>query len=146
MVSIRILHGIAASILFSWLFSNAASAGTTDYACTIINAYQLAEIGTVEISPEYAKGKSAPRLSFTISRETGAVTGKSSDLDTTKAKSTFVVQQGNDENSFIAVADFGLSKSGTHAYRIIKIAEYTKGSEKPFVAMRDLDIVAGTCK
>lgn len=146
MISIRIIRGIAASMLFSWLLSHAVSAGATDYDCTITHAYQLTESGTVDISPEYAKGKSVPRKSFAISRETGAVVGKTSDLDTAKAQSTFVVQQGSDENSFIAVADFGVSKSGTHAYRIVKIAEYIKGSEKPFVAMRDLDIVSGTCK
>jgi hypothetical protein len=146
MTSIRILQGLAAHLLVSWLFANAVSAGTTDYACTITHAYQLAEIGTLETSPEYAKGKTAPRQSFAISRETGAVAGKSSDLDTALAKSTTVVHRGDNENSFVAVADFGLSKSGTHAYRVIKIAEYIKGSEKPFVAIRDLDIVSGTCK
>jgi hypothetical protein len=72
--------------------------------------------------------------------------GKSSDLDTSLARSTTVIHRGSDENSFVAVADFGTSKSGTHAYRIIKVEEHSKGAGKPFVAMRDLDIVTGICK
>jgi hypothetical protein len=46
----------------------------------------------------------------------------------------------------VAVADFGETQSGTRAYRVIRIEEYKKGAEKPFVAMRDLDIVTGTCR
>ena len=146
MISIRTIPLIFTALFLSWLHSGAVSAGTTDYTCAITQAYQLKEIGALATSPEYEKGKSIPRQSFTISRETGAITGKSSDLDTALAKSTLVIHKGSDENSFIAVADFGLSKSGTHAYRVIKIEEYIKGSAKPFVAMRDLDVVTGTCK
>lgn len=146
MISIRTIPLIFTALFLSWLLSGDVSAGTAEYTCAITQAYQLKEIGALATSPEYEKGKSIPRQSFTISRETGAITGKSSDLDTALAKSTLVVHQGSDENSFIAVADFGPSKSGTHAYRVIKIEEYIKGSSKPFVAMRDLDVVTGTCK
>ena len=126
MISIRTIPLVFTSLFLSCLLSGAVSAGTTDYTCAITQAYQLKEIGALATSPEYEKGKSIPRQSFTISRETGAITGKSSDLDTALAKSTLVIHKGSDENSFIAVADFGLSKSGTHAYRVIKIEEYIK--------------------
>ena len=132
--------------IFSVSSLSTSAAGTTEYSCTITHAYQLKEIGLLDSSPEYAKEKTGPRQSFTISRETGAITGKASELDTALAKSTLVIHKGSDENSFVAIADFGVSKSGTHAYRVVKIEEHKKGSEKPFVALRDLDVVTGLCR
>lgn len=146
MISIRISQLFLVPTFFSWFLSCAASAGVTDYTCTITQVYQLKEIGTLEKSPEPEKEKNVAKHQFTISRETGAITGKSSELDTALAKSTLVIHKGSDENSFVAVADFGAAKSGTRAYRVVKIEEYKKGANKPFVAMRDLDIVTGSCR
>jgi len=146
MRSIRCRQLALAAIGVSWLLSGPAAAGVTEYACTITHVYQLKEIGTLETSLASGKEKTETRYPFVISRETGAITGKSSELDTALAKSTLVIHRGSDESAFVAVADFGATTSGTHAYRVIKIEEYKKGSEKPFVAMRDLDIVTGTCK
>jgi hypothetical protein len=146
MISIRISQLFLAATFFSWFLGCAASAGVTDYTCTITQVYQLKEIGTLETPSEPGKETNVAKHQFTISRETGAVTGKSSELDTTLAKSTLVIHRGSDENSFVAVADFGAAKSGTRAYRVVKVEEYKKGANKPFVAMRDLDIVTGSCK
>ena len=146
MISIRISQLFLAATFFSWFLGCAASAGVTDYTCTITQVYQLKEIGTLETPSEPGKEKIVAKHQFTISRETGAVTGKSSELDTALAKSTLVIHRGSDENSFVAVADFGAAKSGTRAYRVVKVEEYKKGADKPFVAMRDLDIVTGSCR
>jgi hypothetical protein len=146
MISIRIGRLVLASTFLSWSLGCTASAGVTDYTCTITQVYQLKEIGTLETPPEPGRDKNVVRHQFTISRETGAITGKSSELDTALAKSTLVIHRGSDENSFVAVADFGATKSGTHAYRVVKVEEYKKGADKPFVAMRDLDIVTGSCR
>lgn len=146
MISIRVSQFFLAATFFSCFLGCTAFAGVTDYTCTITQVYQLKEIGTLETSPEPGKEKNVAKHQFTISRETGAVTGKSSELDTALAKSTLVIHRGSDENSFVAVADFGATKSGTRAYRVVKVEEYKKGANKPFVAMRDLDIVTGSCR
>jgi hypothetical protein len=146
MISIHIRQIVLASTFLSCFLGCTASADVTDYTCTIAQVYQLKEIGTLETPLESGKKKNVANHQFTISRETGAITGKSSELDTALAKSTFVVHRGSSENSFVAVADFGATKSGTHAYRVVKVEEYRKGADKPFVAMRDLDIVTGSCK
>lgn len=121
-------------------------AGTAEYTCTVTQTYQLKEIGELEAPSEENREKIRPRPTFTISRETGAIVGKESELDTRQARATVVIHRGSKESSFVAVADFGETKSGTRAYRVIRIEEYRKGSEKPFVAMRDLDIATGTCR
>jgi hypothetical protein len=146
MISIRISQLVLVPTFLPWFLGCTVSAGVTDYTCTITQVYQLKEIGTLETSPESGRDKNVAKHQFTISRETGAITGKSSELDTALAKSTFVVHKGSGENSFVAVADFGAAKSGTRAYRVVKIEEYKKGDDKPFVAMRDLDIVTGSCR
>ena len=129
------------------LFSGTTvGAGTAEYTCTITQTYQLKEIGELEAPSEENREKIRPRPTFTISRETGMIVGKESELDTRLAKATVVIHKGSKESSFVAVADFGETQSGTRAYRVIRIEEYKKGSEKPFVAMRDLDIATGTCR
>ena len=133
------------AVLFLY-FSGAACAGERDYTCSVRHVYRLQEIGSLETSPDSEMEKRMKRTSFTISRETGAIVGKSSNLDTSLAKSTLVIHRGSEENSFEAVADFGAFKSGTHPYQVIKVKEYQKGSEKPFVAMGDMEIITGTCK
>jgi hypothetical protein len=144
MIQIRLkLIALAATSL---LLTGTAMAGDLHYTCKITQVYHLKEIGTLETAPESITDKDVKQDSFTISRETGAITGKTSELDTKSAQSTVVIHRGSEDSSFVAVADFGLSKSGTHAYRVIKVEEYRKGSEKPFVAMGDLTIVSGTCK
>lgn len=135
-----------AIIAFFLFFTGPALAGDLDYTCKISQVYHLKEIGELETALESITDKDVKRESFTISRETGAIVGKTSELDTKSAKSTTVIHRGSEDSSFVAVADFGLSKSGTHAYRVIKVEEYRKGTGKPFVAMGDLTIVSGTCK
>jgi hypothetical protein len=128
------------------VFGTTGYAGTSEYTCTITQTYQLKEIGELEAPSEENREKVRPRHTFTISRESGMIVGKESELDTRLAKATVVIHKGSKESSFVAVADFGETQSGTRAYRVIRIEEYKKGSDKPFVAMRDLDIVTGTCR
>ena len=136
---------VALAVLF-WCLSTAAVAGELAYTCTVHHVYQLKENGSLETSPDSEQEKQMRKNPFTISRETGAIVGKSSNLDTSLAKSTRVIRQGSAENSFEAVADFGDLQSGTHPYRVIKVEAYRKWSEKPFVAMADMEIVTGICK
>lgn len=144
MTQTRLEHIVITVI--SLFLTGTAVAGDLDYTCKIAQVYHLKEIGTLENTPESLTDKDVKKDSFTILRDTGAITGKASELDTKSAKSTSVIHKGSEDSSFVAVADFGLSKSGTHAYRVIKVEEYRKGSAKPFVAMGDLTIVSGTCK
>ena len=123
-----------------------ALAGDQEYSCKIDHIYNLQDIGSLEEPSIITSSKEQKREYFEVSKETGAISGKGSTLDTKGARSTSVISQGSSENSFVAVADFGTAKSGVRAYRIIKIEEYRKGSAKPFVAMSDLAVLTGTCK
>ena len=138
-------HFVACAVLCLCLNGNAA-ASEIDYTCRVGHVYHLQALGTLTTAPESELEKNMRKNPFTISRETGAVAGKSSTLDTSSAKSTLVIHRGSAESSFEAVADFGVFKSGTHPYQVIKVEEYQRGSEKPFVAMGDLEIITGICK
>lgn len=142
----RQLSVILACTLAICCLASRVLAADTDYTCTIAQVYHLEELGTLEAGSEEGLDKEVKNRPFTVSRETGAITGKASELDTGSAKSTTVIHRGSGDNSFVAVADFGVSPTGTHAYRMIKIEEYRTGSSKPFVAMGDLTVVSGTCK
>jgi hypothetical protein len=137
---------LVAYIVLSWFLSGVALAGERDYNCTINHVYRLSETGSLDTFPESDSEKHIKQNPFSISRETGAIIGKSSNLDTSLAKSTLIIHRGSGENSFVAVANFGAFASGTHPYRVIKIEEYKKGSGKPFVAMGDMEIITGICK
>jgi hypothetical protein len=145
---IRITLAVFA-VLFSF-HASTASSGQIDYTCTVRHVYSLQENGSLETSlpphPESEMEKQMKKDSFTISRETGAIKGKASTLDTSAAKSTLVIHKGSEENSFETVADYGTFKSGTHPYQVIKVKEYLKGSEKPFVAMGDMEVITGICR
>ena len=142
----RQLPAILACTLTICCFASRTFAGDADYTCTIAQVYHLKELGTLETGSEEGLDNEVKNKPFTVSRETGAITGKASELDTRSARSTTVIHRGSGDNSFVAVADFGVSPTGTHAYRVIKVEEYQTGSSKPFVAMGDLSVVSGTCK
>ena len=121
-----------------------ASAGEFSYACEASHVYHVADDGSLKRLP--ALEKVMKEQSFSVSRETGMLTGNSLTLDTSQAKSTRVLTRGSTKNSFTAVADFGIFESGTHSYQYIKIEEFLKGAAKPFVVMGEVGIVTGICK
>jgi hypothetical protein len=124
--------------------SGAAAAGELAYACDVTHVYSLANSGSLETLP--ALEKIMKENPFSVSRETGALTGNSTTLDTSLAKSTRVISRGSKENSFTAVADFGAFANGTHPYQYIQIQEFLPGAAKPFVVMGTVGIVTGICK
>ena len=134
-------------VAFAVLFlstSGCAAAAEFAYACKVSHVYSLANSGSLETRP--ALEKIMKKHSFAVSRETGALTGNSTTLDTSRAKSTRVINRGSIENSFAAVADFGAFENGTHPYQYIQIQEFLKGTVKPFVVMGEVGIVTGICK
>lgn len=134
-------------VAFAVLFlctNGAASAGEFAYACEVSHVYSLANNGSLETLP--ALEKIMREHSFSVSRETGALTGNSTTLDTSRAKSIRVINRGSMKNSFTAVADFGAFENGTHPYQYIQIEEFLQGAAKPFVVMGQAGIVTGICK
>ena len=141
---IRISHVLFAGLLSC--LSGAASAGEFAYTCEVRHLYSLERKGSLETVPESKLERLLKESSFSVSRETGMLTGNSASLDTSLAKSTRVIQRGSIENSFKAVADFGDFENGTHPYQFIEIQEFQKGDPKPFVLMCVWGIVTGVCR
>jgi hypothetical protein len=125
-------------------FSGLAEAGEYAYTCEVSHVYDLGNNGLLKTLP--ALENVMKENSFSVSRETGALIGNSLTLDTSLAKSIHVINKGSTENSFEAIADFGDFKNGTHPFQFIKIEEFSKGVEKPFVVMGEVGIVTGICK
>ena len=121
-----------------------ATADVHTYTCEVIHVYNLADTGSLEKIT--ALEKSMKDSSFSVSRETGAITGKFLTLDTSLAESTRVINKGSKENSFEAVAEFGDFENGTHPYQFLKVEEFLNGAVKPFVVMGEVGIVTGVCK
>jgi hypothetical protein len=136
---------IAFAVLLSCL-SCFASAGEFAYTCEVRHLYGLERNGSLNTFPESKLEKLMKESSFSVSRETGALTGNSASLDTSQAKSTRVINRGSKENSFETVADFGDFQNGTHPYQFIKVEEFQKGALKPFVLMGVNGIVTGICQ
>ena len=107
---------VASAVLFLCA-SGATSAGEFAYACEVSHVYSLANNGSLETLP--ALEKIMKEHSFSVSRETGMLSGNSLTLDTSRAKSTRVLSRGSTKNSFTAVADFGAFENGTHPYQYI---------------------------
>lgn len=115
----------------------AAVAGDHEYACRVLQVYDLAADGHLASSAWDASLKDG---SFTVSRDTGDIVGQV--LPTALAKSVRVVNRGSKQNAFKAVADFG------EQIQIIEIQEFRDGPVKPFVAasMGGAGIVSGVCR
>ena len=116
---IRTNH-VTFAVLFSCL-SGAASAGEFAYTCEVRHLYSLEKNGSLKTFPESKLEKLMKESSFSVSRETGALTGNSASLDTSLAKSTRVINRGSKDNLFEAVADFGNFENDTHPYQFIEI-------------------------
>ena len=136
---------IAVALLLSCL-GCFASAGEFAYTCEVRHLYSLERNGSLRTAPESKLETLMKESSFSVSRETGALTGNSANLDTSLAKSTRVINRGSKENAFEAVADFGDFPNGTHPYQFLKINELQKGAMKPFVLTGVNGIVTGICQ
>ena len=121
--------------LFS--FASISKAGDLSYDCVIKQVYDVDDMGNLEVSGWQKEFKSNK---FTVSRETGKITGQT--LTTVLAKNTRVINIGSNENSFKSVAEF------EGQFQLIEIQEFKKGIKKPFVAssMGGAGIVTGTCE
>ena len=126
--------------------AGAASADEFAYVCEVHHIYNLQKNGSLETSSGSALEKMVKGYPFSVSRETGSLTGNSTSMDTSRAKSIRVIIRGSKENSFRAVADFGDFESGNHPYQLLEIEEFQPGASKPFVLMGELGIVTGLCK
>lgn len=126
------------------LASHLAVSGESMYTCNVTHIYYLQADGSLKAVPlveEIAK-----KHSFNVSRVTGALTGESASLDTSGARETRVLSRGSKENSFRAIADFGVFPNGTRPYQLIEIQEFDQGPDKPFILMGELGIVTGSCR
>lgn len=126
-------------VLIHCLFSLASisKAGDLSYDCVIKHVYDVDDMGNLEASGWQKEFKSNK---FTVSRETGKITGQT--LTTVLAKNTRVINKGSKENSFKAVGEF------EGQFQLIEIQEFKKGIKKPFVAssMGGAGIVTGICE
>lgn len=135
-------------VIFAAMFSCAGSVTSASefaYICEVSHVYSLTGSGSLETRPKSDLEQLMKKSSFPVSRETGALIGNSTTLDTSLAKSTNVIHRGSKDNSFKATADFGNTANGTHAYQFLEIEEFRKGPKKPFAVMGTLGIVTGVC-
>ena len=128
---------MAALVSISLFSAFAAVAGDHEYACRVLQVYDLAANGQLRSSAWDEVMKDG---SFIVSRDTGDIVGQV--LPTALAKSVGVVNRGSKQNAFKAVADFG------EQFQIIEIQEFRDGPVKPFVAssMGGAGIVSGVCR
>lgn len=123
-----------------------ASAGEFAYTCEVRHRYTVEEDGSLRTYPESEVEQSMKESPFSVSRETGVLTGNSASLDTSLAKSTHVIARGSKENAFQAVADFGDFSSGSHPFQYLRIEEFQKGALKPFVLFGVMGTISGICR
>ena len=141
---IRISHVAIVAVFLT--ASALVRAGEFAYTCEVRHVYSLSRTGALETFPESALEQIIKKSPFSVSRETGALSGNSATLDTSLAKSTRVINRGSEVNSFSAVADFGTFDSRTHPQQLIEIEEFNQGPDKPFVLMGAPGIITGICK
>ena len=122
-------------ILFVVSFTSVA--GELSYVCKIINVYELGNDGSLRSSDLEKEFKGSE---FIISRVTGEIIGVA--VPTLLARSTKIINKGNNEYSFRTIADFG------NRVQSIEIQEFVPEEEKPFIAisMDGAEIVTGLCK
>jgi hypothetical protein len=126
---------IAFFILF--VASSTSVAGELSYTCKIINVYELSNDGSLRSSNLEKQFKGSE---FVISRVTGDIIGVA--VPTLLARSTKIINKGNNEYPFRSIADFG------DRVQIIEIQGFVPEEEKPFIAisMGGAEIVTGLCK
>ncbi len=142
---------IVCVVLF--IVPSASVAGELSYACKVSHVYELSADGSLEISNWEKTMKGSI---FSVSRVTGQIIG--APLTTELANSTKVINIGNKEYAFKAIAFFdSVNKpfsSGTEdaestaKVQVLEIQEFYDGDIKPFVAMSmsGAGIVTGTCE
>jgi hypothetical protein len=126
---------IAFFLLFVVSFN--AVAGELTYTCKIINVYELGNDGSLRSSDLEKRFKGSE---FIISRATGDIIGVA--VPALLARSTKIVNKGNNEYPFRSIADFG------DRVQIIEIQESVPEEEKPFIVISigGTKIVTGLCK
>ena len=114
-----------------------AIGGELAYTCEVIHVYALADDGSLQTS---SMEKEFRGNQFSVSRVTGEIIGYV--VPTLLAKATRVINQGNHEYSFKAIADFG------NQVQLIEVQEFAQGQQKPFIAtsMGGAGIVTGVCR
>lgn len=132
------------SALVAGLLAATAYGGETSYVCQVAQVYSLDDAGNLR--PQATLAKVTKENTFTVSRTSGQLFGKSLSLDTTRAKETKVLNRGSKENSFKATADFGDFPNGTRPFQLIEVQEFHAGPSKPFIIFGELGLITGTCK
>jgi len=109
----------------------------TIFDCTIKHVYDVSDTGELEVSGWQNEFHSSK---FTVERKTGVISGQT--LTTILAKETSIINYGNNENSFKAIAVF------PGQVQLIEIQTFKKGTTKPFVAssMGGIGIITGMCE
>jgi hypothetical protein len=126
--------------------AGASLAGEFAYTCEVRHLYHLEMDGRLTSNSADAVERMMKEHPFAVSRETGALTGNSVNLDTSMAKTTRVIKRGSNANSFEAVADFGDFVNGSHPFQFLTIKEFREGAIKPFVLMGTNGVITGTCR
>lgn len=126
--------------------SSFATAGEFAYICNVHNYYELDSNGSLKTSVNTYLETDLKNSPFSVSRETGALSGITPGLDTSLAKTIRVINKGSSNNPFIAIADLNNGLPLNHNFQIIKILEYRKGIQKPFILIGPLGEITGTCK
>jgi hypothetical protein len=121
-----------------------ALSGENAYVCEVVHIYHVNGEGALQTTP--VMEKIAQEHTFTVSRNTGALTGENTDMDTSLAKHIQVISPGSKDNSFVAIADYGVFPNGTHPYQLIEVQEFVVGLSKPFILKGGLGVTTGFCK
>jgi len=126
-------------ILYLFMFSNSAKAGSVTYHCKINHVYELSDKGfLISSNPNWRNVFEGGE--FSVSKDTGSIRGKT--LTTINAESTQVINSSSNENSFKALAYF------EEQIQLLEIQEFISGKNKPFIAlsMGGAGIVSGICQ
>lgn len=128
---------LVVACVLCFLASSKAVADELSYTCEVLHTYELERDGTISTSgfDEQFRGSR-----FSVSRIDGKVIG--SVVPTLMAESTQVLQHGNNEYSFRAIAHFG------HDVQLLEIREFVPAIKKPFIAtaLSGAGIVSGNCE
>jgi hypothetical protein len=149
----KIIIGAIMAFFISFVSCHSSIAGQFDYACRVINIYDLEDDGSLRISnwSKQFKGRG-----FLVSRITGEIIGEV--VPTLLANSTKVINKGNKNYSFKSIGEFDsvnkpLSSGtqdakGTASTQLLEIQEFRRGNKKPFVAtsIGGAVIVTGLCR
>ena len=110
-----------------------------DYLCTVIQAFQLSDMGTYERG-HYIEGQTIGKK-FSIARETGVITGYIRNDYHAKPQ---VISYGSTENGYHVVS-FKAHDNGNTSIYYLTVSEFIKGKFKPFKYVIGTTTLTGTC-